>query len=419
MSNKLINLEKYFKYFPQSDLHVKKRHVKIDINVTLFDFLSIEEIRRKFCTITDQINYIDFVDITITCKHADGPGCILLLELLICFLLESDMSLKVYISISYDTKYTINNCISKSIIYRYNNNYVNNEQLLNDVLHNELHPYCINKPRHPSGNEVINYLTGKQTSLERELVPLSPQEWIKLNFFRSIVSSEDITKLSTLSTNLRFYFKSVNCLFEKDVIKNALLNEIITIISELVGNATEHAESDCIVYCSVDPALDKNKKDCILIAICIINLSNIKLYTKILEKIKHSPNEINEKVNKAKQLHQKHFSNKYTLEHFGMIANFQKEVSTRYDIENGTGGTGLPTFINKIEGLIDDEYCYVASGNSAIFFEHKYTKLENGEVGFNEKCRFIDDVPNESVLRKIPFLLNGTMYNIHLIINKE
>ena len=156
--------------------------------------------------------------------------------------------------------------------------------------------------------------------------------------------TKDKKRLSILYTDLIIFLKHFD-------IDDKSAEEVADVAIELVGNACEHAHSDCLF--DLDIAENYSKKDeegnfrgnYYAINIGIVNFSNKLFYHDIKEKIKIISNKIDlsERYQSLLQAHKNHknfFDDKYIEEYFYLIAAFQNKISGRID-NSITGGTGL------------------------------------------------------------------------------
>lgn len=238
--------------------------------------------------------------------------------------------------------------------------------------------------------------------------------------FRRIVSKDDIEGASKLLSELKLFLSlfQINKDYGADLAKVA---------SELVDNASEHAEADCLVdiYVSNPTYHKKNHDGCdyYAISMVIINFSDKTLNHAIRKKLKDKSYEKSKRydlVEQAFEKHKEHFKNgKYEEDDFFNLAAFQDRISGR-ETETKTGGTGLTDLIKSLEDKAEAHRCYVLSGNKGICFEPEYLKYNNDNwIGFNDNNDFINEAPKSNVIvrSKVNFL--GTGYNFMLIVKKE
>lgn len=203
--------------------------------------------------------------------------------------------------------------------------------------------------------------------------------------------------------------------------------EICLTFSEIIGNATEHGESDCLI--DIDITNDYGKKeqgkrvDGIYygINIVVINISNLLLGTKMKEKILNSelktPRYL--EVKNAYNNHSKFFSDSYEEEDFFNIVAFQDKITSRIPDEK-TGGRGLTQLIDALEEDSDANNCYVLSGNKVLWFREGYLKYnEDRWIGFNKNNDFINEGPDKENISRCKLMFPGTAYNLQFVMRKK
>ena len=243
--------------------------------------------------------------------------------------------------------------------------------------------------------------------------------------FRKIVKydkfKDDKEELSKLADELAYFFKSLSIEEgQKDVFAETLV--------ELVGNACEHGESDCLIDINLSSTLKKNyfDQERAGLDIVIYNFSE-SLFGTGIKNILTSEENFNKVLKEAYLNHKNFFNSKYKFDDFCNIAAFQWRISSREKITSGfTGGTGLTTLIRTLIKFSEKDRCYIYSGKDVIYFIEKYLTLssENKQekmynlIGFNEESDFINYPPSSNIFASSPFYLNGTLYNLIFIIKK-
>lgn len=244
---------------------------------------------------------------------------------------------------------------------------------------------------------------------------------IEKNRYRVIIKSnapKNIT--SKIYSDLDTFFKAYN-------LNEDYREEMAEAIIELIDNAYEHTDSDCLLDVDVDSNLKKNGQftnDCyISFNVVVLNLSTTllgdKVKNKFEKKIKIGTTETDEILKKAFKIHSTFFSEDYTETDFYNIASFQRHISGRDNaniVEIGNGGTGLTNLIEKLLLNSEDYLCYVLSGNRFIYFKNKFIKInKGGTIGFNKENNFIENVPDKQVVKPSEYTLTGTCYNLNFI----
>lgn len=232
----------------------------------------------------------------------------------------------------------------------------------------------------------------------------------------TVEENDDPYLLSKIMTDLDSFLK----LFS--VIKQ-YRDAISEVVVELVGNALEHGQSDCLIDLDVTEEYKKDKADGKYygINITIVNFSNKVLGHSISEKMKN-PNLLNERhshLNKAYDTHKNFFNENYTKTDFYHIATFQHKISGRMNKES-TGGTGLTSLIKRLEDYSDAYHCYVITDNRALFFLHDYLNFnEENWIGFNKEKDFLNSIPADDVVRPNGITMPGTAYNLNFVMKIE
>lgn len=238
---------------------------------------------------------------------------------------------------------------------------------------------------------------------------------ISLTNFRKIVrySKENKKNVSALYTDLALFLKDFS-------INDSFKEQFIETLVELVGNANEHAGVDCLLDLTVDPIVEKNtNKEFYNVSVIVANFSNILLGNGIREKIKVSETERGflKDLKMAYNNHKNFFDETYTEDDFFNISTFQWRFSGRKEIIDNNGGTGLTTLLKFLIASSELDSCYVFSGNNIIVFKQEFLH-ENSlkHVGFNKEQDYLSARPDKNCVSKMPFFLNGTLYNFDFVI---
>lgn len=235
------------------------------------------------------------------------------------------------------------------------------------------------------------------------------------NFFRWILSpgNDKLKDVSVMSSELEFYLNVMK-------IDEDLKDTIIEVVSELSSNACEHANAECVIYCNIQDAYNKNRHDkCRLVNILILNISNQFLYSSLKKKFYDNPDRIPTKVKDAYNYHKKCFCDEYDQNCFFILSVFQNKITTRDTEDSGTGGTGLTKFIQSVEPLVKDNFCSLWTDKYIIWFEKEYIGNNTKEIGFNKTGNYSSDIPDLNVINNIGTTLQGTLYNVVLDIDRE
>ena len=239
--------------------------------------------------------------------------------------------------------------------------------------------------------------------------------------FRKVFTYQDYCDkkcLSKLMTDIRCFLKN-NCINESSV------DELTEVLIELVGNSVEHAKTDCLIDLDLTDDTYKSTADDLDnyygLNACVVNFSKELFYVPLMNKMKSSQ-EVNERhiwVKKAKNNHERYFSDKYSEKDFYTISSFQDKISGSIQ-KNKTGGRGLTSLISSLGEKASDQLCYMASGNRALFFYADHMRFNKEEfIGFNKNNDYINSIPEDGVIRDVDVYLPGTMYNLSYVIKKE
>lgn len=239
--------------------------------------------------------------------------------------------------------------------------------------------------------------------------------------FRKVFTYQDYCDkkcLSKLMTDIRCFLKN-NCINESSV------DELTEVLIELVGNSGEHAKTDCLIDLDLTDDTYKSTADDLDnyygLNACVVNFSKELFYVPLMNKMKSSQ-EVNERhiwVKKAKNNHERFFSDKYTEKDFYTISSFQDKISGSIQ-KDKTGGRGLTSLISSLGEKASDQLCYMASGNRALFFYADHMRFNKEEfIGFNKNNDYINSIPEDGVIRDVDVYLPGTMYNLSYVIKKE
>ncbi|UEA96320.1 hypothetical protein LK414_02300 (plasmid) [Lachnospira eligens] len=239
--------------------------------------------------------------------------------------------------------------------------------------------------------------------------------------FRKVFTYQDYCDkkcLSKLMTDIRCFLKN-NCINESSV------DELTEVLIELVGNSGEHAKTDCLIDLDLTDDTYKSTADDLDnyygLNACVVNFSKELFYVPLMNKMKSSQ-EVNERhiwVKKAKNNHERYFSDKYSEKDFYTISSFQDKISGSIQ-KNKTGGRGLTSLISSLGEKASDQLCYMASGNRALFFYADHMRFNKEEfIGFNKNNDYINSIPEDGVIRDVDVYLPGTMYNLSYVIKKE
>lgn len=229
--------------------------------------------------------------------------------------------------------------------------------------------------------------------------------------------------LSSALTTLGMIFDYLNIPEEQG-------NPIAEVAVELVGNALEHTQSDCVLDIDIADNYVKRKepsgKKYYGANICVLNFSSTLLSSQLKEKVCCNP-QINSKgdgyrywrLQEAYRSQKRFFNGNYADEEFFMLSAFQDKISGRPN-EYLTGGTGLPTLIKSLELQAEDDNCYVLSGDRRMRFIRRFLEYDKERwLGMNSQCDFMNCVPDPMVFSHSSIYFPGTAYNLNFVIARE
>ena len=245
------------------------------------------------------------------------------------------------------------------------------------------------------------------------------------NHYRRIIHRESSKESDILSKT----FSEINTFFKPFNVDPRAALEVSEFLIELLGNAKEHTDSDCLIDLDVTPADYLKRNDQSIdyenlyygINIAVVNFSENLLGDGIQKIIMGNTvlEDRYKKVQEAYEYHKKYFNDDYMKEDFFNIAAYQHKISGREKIVE-TGGTGLTKLISSLEKKADSHQCYVLSGNRGIFFKQEYLEYNDDRwIGFNDKNNFISDIPNPNLLFNSDLFIPGTAYNLSFVMRKE
>lgn len=303
-------------------------------------------------------------------------------------------------------------CVCYYLVKQLNCNVYINSAFRKNILTEEVMLSSVNYLRHTKHYSLENFK--KKFNLE-----------ISLKHYRKYFNYEeykDNKRLSVLYTDIFNFLK-----FSVD---EDTSNKIAEVVTELVGNACEHAHSDCLLDLDITDNYQKKCKDgnfrgnYYAINIGIVNYSSRLFYHDIREKIKLLS--CNKKASgryktllDALKNHKNFFDDRYIEDYFYIVAAFQNKISGRID-NNVTGGTGLKKLINSLQKNTDTSICYMQTGDTIFYFVDKYLDYNpDNWIGFNNENNFLDKPPSVHIFRKSKTFIPGTAYNLSFVFERK
>lgn len=239
------------------------------------------------------------------------------------------------------------------------------------------------------------------------------------NHYRRVITKDNLSKDDFLCQVM----DEVACFQKLFNVNPDCREDIAEVIIELIGNASEHGGSNCLIDFDIAPSYGKigSDKRYLGINIAIVNLSKQLLGTALKSKI--CDERIEEPryvaVREAYNNHRDFFNRDYLEEDFFNLSAFQHKISGR-TANIITGGTGLTKLIESLETRSDAHMCYVLSGKRQVLFVPDYLQYNsNGWLGFNEENDFLNAKPDPSILSCNHYKFPGTAYNLNFVLQRE
>lgn len=231
--------------------------------------------------------------------------------------------------------------------------------------------------------------------------------------------------LDEIESSLKIYNISEDC--------RSQFSEVVT---ELVGNAVEHAKTDCLLDLSSYYVYHKDDNHrSLYLDVVVLNFSDIllgdgiknkcSLFNKFLE-----DDDFRKDLRIAYKNHKNKFGTilkkeakkkevTYLEQDFYNISAFQWRFSGRKETIKNNGGTGLTTFIKFLLKNSEANRCYVQTGDRIIRFKNALLTSGNNKqyIGFNKMNDYLNNIPDSEALDIADFYLNGTIYNLVFVLS--
>lgn len=204
-------------------------------------------------------------------------------------------------------------------------------------------------------------------------------------------------------------------------IQEAFSDQISEVVSELAGNACEHAKTDCIVDLDITNDYEnKNKETCIGINISVTNYAEQLFEAGLEHKILNEKVDIGRyrQVKDAFDCHKSSFSKEYTKTDFFRVAAFQTGISGRSS-RNCAGGMGLVKLVTSLEKQADYHHCYMISGSRTMRFIPEYHEYSDGWIGFNQSNDYLHHIPDIEIFSNADIFMPGTAFNLNFAFRKD
>lgn len=243
------------------------------------------------------------------------------------------------------------------------------------------------------------------------------------NHYRRVISSEnkeDTNYLGDLYQQLDWFLKTYD-------IDEDCRDQVTEVISELVGNACEHASADCLLDIDITTDHCKTITDVQQdgtyygINIAIVNFSSVLIGDGIKRKLSKDDLTSDRYIilNKAYKYHRGKFGTSYTENDFFNVAALQDKISGRPQ-QSKSGGTGLTKLIRSLQEKADNDACYFISGDRCLGFYRELLEYDNENwLPLNKERDFLSAIPDEKIFADYMFYMPGTAYNLNFIMKRK
>lgn len=315
--------------------------------------------------------------VIIESEFIDDEATLMLFEAIVYYVFK-----EYHINISYRFEIRVNvlgyELFKNSLLYKYNNKNINKENYIKEYEKNvtientHYRKRCINSPENAKGK------------------------------FLSVTMGDILCFLRNLNIDENY------------------CEDLSEVITEIIGNALEHSNGDCLLNINV---VKNDAKKYKYIDVALLDIDEINFGTGIKKYIEDFENEGYSEKNKivldAYNTHKSYFNEMYDIEAFSIISAFQKYVTTRKNSLN-SGGTGLTRLIKALIDKSDAHYCYALSGNTMVRFVKSCLNLtEDGLIGFNEENNYLGNIPRKDVVLKMEYNINANIYNLQFILKEK
>lgn len=258
-------------------------------------------------------------------------------------------------------------------------------------------------------------LNGERDNLRTFLLKFG-EDLYKNHYRKVIKGNTESNQLSSLMDEITYF------LFYSGV-EETCAGEIAEVLVELVGNAWEHAEAECLIDLDVTGSYFTSGSDNTFLGIniAVVNFSPLLFGQQLEQKMNMFAEGIGDRyceLKRALDFHQKKFCSEYRKEDFFNIASYQHKISGRSG-NIYTGGTGLTKLISSLEQRSYRHMCYMISGDRALWFNKDYLEYDsNGWISFNANNDFFTTVPSEGTVTGNTIYMPGTAYNLNFVMER-
>ena len=248
---------------------------------------------------------------------------------------------------------------------------------------------------------------------------------MQMDHFRKVLPSD-----AASSGTLSFTVSDVQMFLKHRYIDSEYSARLAEVISELIGNATEHSRTSCLL--DIDFTSSEYKKNSELedsdvknrymgVSVSLISFSGVSFEEGVRNKL-GDIQELSGRyalVAAAYEKHEKYFGKNYTPADFYRIVAFQDRITGRPG-ETTSGGTGLTTLVKSLADCSDSVRCYLLAGNRILVFDKKFLDHNgDGWIGFNMENDFLNFPPDWHILQESPIVMPGVAYNLNFVCKKE
>ena len=205
------------------------------------------------------------------------------------------------------------------------------------------------------------------------------------------------------------------------------LDEVTGVIAELISNAIEHGDNECLVDVDIAEGfyhrddIETHETEYIVLSLVVLDFSP-KLIGEGLKRKMVSNIDLPDRYKKISEAfinHETSFDDKYMEEDFYNLAIFQDHISGRLD-QSKSGGTGMVKLVRALEERSEGNNCYLLSGKRIITFRKEVMEYdEDGWIGFNSENDFLGAVPDEGITGLCNLFFPGVAYNLQFIMERE
>lgn len=328
-------------------------------------------------------------------------------------------SVKSKFKITINLKYNI--IYSKRIEFADKLTYILLECLLYDLVINKSINLNLNMQyKHTIKTEGVKYSSLKYINNKEEFKKRFLNE-ISMYHYRNMIdiksTKDKPQKLSLILSELELFL--ITCGIERGQSK-----QLAEISVELIDNALEHSQSDCLFDIDVTERTYRYETESndrfMAVSIAVLDFSEATLGLGIKSMVNghNCDTEPYQKLKSVEKIHKNYFGVDYDVDQFYLLSTFQNKITSRSD-SKATGGKGLTKLIKGLQEDSETDICYVVSRDICLFFRKDQIRQDSDKwVGFNKEndCK---KPPDKESLKKSPVNIIGTAYNLTFVLKKE